>query len=107
MLPTSYILRLPLVLRNYPEPRRGKNGYTGQSERHLVAAGYGLSKGKSYFEAQFLAGTITGTAPLSERFTLGNSVTRRILKCCPASVMRITWGTKAIVPCVPDEHLIR
>jgi outer membrane protein assembly factor BamA len=45
--------------------------------RHYVTADYSLKKGKSYFDARFLSGYITGTAPLFERFSLGNCNTLR------------------------------
>jgi len=45
--------------------------------RHSVTADYVLSNGKHLFGAHFLSGYITGTAPLFERFSFGNSVTLR------------------------------
>jgi hypothetical protein len=45
--------------------------------RHFVKADYSLSKGRNLFGAHFLGGYITGTAPLFERFSLGNSNTLR------------------------------
>jgi hypothetical protein len=45
--------------------------------RHLWTADYELSKGKSALEAHFTGGIIGGTAPLFERFSLGNSTTLR------------------------------
>jgi hypothetical protein len=45
--------------------------------RHLVTADYSLSKGRSLFGAHFIGGYITGTAPLFERFSFGNSTTLR------------------------------
>jgi hypothetical protein len=45
--------------------------------RHFVTVNYMLSRGKSLFGAHFLGGWIVGTAPLFERFSLGNSTTLR------------------------------
>ncbi len=45
--------------------------------RHFFTADYTLSDGKNLFGAHFLAGYVTGTAPLFERFSLGNSRTLR------------------------------
>jgi len=38
---------------------------------------YTLSKGKNLFGAHFIGGSITGIAPLFERFSFGNSTTLR------------------------------
>ncbi len=45
--------------------------------RHSFSADYTVSKGKNLFGAHFRAGTISGNAPLFERFSLGNSFTLR------------------------------
>ncbi len=45
--------------------------------RHLWTADYELSRGRSALEAHFRGGIIGGTAPLFERFSLGNSTTLR------------------------------
>ncbi len=45
--------------------------------RHLWSADYTLSSGRNEFGAHFQAGVETGTAPLFDRYTLGNSVTLR------------------------------
>jgi hypothetical protein len=45
--------------------------------RHSVATRLAVSKGHHLFGADFQAGTITGTAPMFERFVLGNSTTLR------------------------------
>jgi hypothetical protein len=45
--------------------------------RHFITADYTLSKGRNLFGAHFLSGFITGTAPLFERFALGNTNTLR------------------------------
>ena len=45
--------------------------------RHSLKADYTLSKGRNYFGAHFQGGFLTGTAPLFERFSLGNSYTLR------------------------------
>jgi hypothetical protein len=45
--------------------------------RHYVKADYSLFKGRNLFGVHFQGGYITGTAPLFERFSLGNSSTLR------------------------------
>ncbi len=45
--------------------------------RHYLTLDYTLSKGKNLFGAHFIGGSITGTAPLFERFSFGNSTTLR------------------------------
>ncbi len=45
--------------------------------RHFLTAEYRISKRKNSFDAHFQGGLITGTAPLFERFSLGNSFTLR------------------------------
>jgi len=45
--------------------------------RHLVVADYSLSVGRHSLEARAQAGRLGGTAPLFERFSLGNSSTLR------------------------------
>ena len=45
--------------------------------RHSITANYALAKGRNLFAAHFQGGTITGTAPLFERFSFGNSTTLR------------------------------
>jgi len=45
--------------------------------RHLVAANYSLSIGRHVFGTRMQAGRLSGTAPLFERFSLGNSRTLR------------------------------
>jgi hypothetical protein len=45
--------------------------------RHYFTADYTLSKGRNLFGAHFIGGYITGTAPLFERFSFGNSSTLR------------------------------
>jgi hypothetical protein len=45
--------------------------------RHFITADYSLRKGRNYFEARFLSGYLSGTAPLFERFSLGNCATLR------------------------------
>ncbi len=45
--------------------------------RHFWTADYTLSRGRQLFGAHFQGGLITGTAPLFERFSLGNSLTLR------------------------------
>jgi hypothetical protein len=45
--------------------------------RHYFSADYTISKGKNVFGAHFRGGLITGSAPLFERFSLGNSLTLR------------------------------
>jgi outer membrane protein assembly factor BamA len=45
--------------------------------RHLFTADYMLSNGRHLFGAHFIGGNITGTAPLFERFSFGNSATLR------------------------------
>jgi hypothetical protein len=45
--------------------------------RHVWTAGYTASKGRNLFGARFQGGTITGVAPLFERFSAGNSTMLR------------------------------
>ncbi len=45
--------------------------------RHLFTADYSISSGKNFLGAHLLIGAIGGTAPLFERFSLGNSTTLR------------------------------
>ncbi len=45
--------------------------------RQAVAADYILRKGRNFLEARFSGGSISGTAPLFERFSLGNCGTLR------------------------------
>ena len=45
--------------------------------RHTAKAKYALRHGRNHVEIGFLAGEISGTAPLYERFVLGNSETLR------------------------------
>jgi hypothetical protein len=45
--------------------------------RHAIEADYKLRKGRNLFEARFIGGSIGGTAPLFERFSLGNCGTLR------------------------------
>jgi outer membrane protein assembly factor BamA len=45
--------------------------------RHFATVDYTVSKGRSLFGAHLQGGLITGTAPLFERFSLGNSLTLR------------------------------
>jgi hypothetical protein len=45
--------------------------------RHHATADYTLSKGKNLFGAHFQGGLLIGSAPLFERFSLGNSCTLR------------------------------
>ena len=45
--------------------------------RHFITADYTLRKGRNLLEARFLGGFIGGTAPLFERFSLGNCGTLR------------------------------
>jgi outer membrane protein assembly factor BamA len=45
--------------------------------RHYLTADYTAWKGRNFFGAHVQAGLITGTAPLFERFSLGNSATLR------------------------------
>lgn len=45
--------------------------------RHHIGADYLLSKGKHLLGVHFLGGLISGSAPLFERFSLGNSTTLR------------------------------
>ena len=66
--------------------------------RHLWEADYELSKGKSTLLARFTAGVIGGTAPLFERFSLGNSTTLRgwnKFDVAPAGGSRMTHGSLA------------
>jgi hypothetical protein len=56
-------------------------GRTLQSDfvytRHFLTADYTLRRGRNLFGAHIQAGRLTGTAPLFERFALGNSATLR------------------------------
>lgn len=45
--------------------------------RHYLTVDYALSKGRNLFGAHFIGGSITGIAPLFERFSFGNSTTLR------------------------------
>jgi hypothetical protein len=45
--------------------------------RHLAKARYYIRRGRNHVEIGFLAGRITGSAPLYDRFVLGNSETLR------------------------------
>ena len=45
--------------------------------RHFVTAHYTLIKRRNLFGAHFMAGYVNGTAPLFERFSIGNSFTLR------------------------------
>ena len=45
--------------------------------RQFMTAGYRISNGKNLFGVHFLGGFATGTAPLFERFSLGDSATLR------------------------------
>ncbi len=45
--------------------------------RHFWTADYTLSKGRNRLDARFQAGSESGTAPLFDRFSLGNSYTLR------------------------------
>lgn len=51
----------------------GNFGYT----RHSITANYELRRGRSALQANALAGSLSGRAPLYERFVLGNSSTLR------------------------------
>jgi outer membrane protein assembly factor BamA len=59
---------------------RAATGFLGSAyayTRHAVDATYHWKRGHQSAEATFLAGGIAGTAPLFDRFVLGNSVTLR------------------------------
>jgi outer membrane protein assembly factor BamA len=45
--------------------------------RHFMTANYTFQKSRNSIEARFLSGFIAGTAPLFERFSLGNCATLR------------------------------
>jgi hypothetical protein len=64
--------------------------------RHFWTADYTLSNHRHTFGAHFRAGLITGTAPLFERFSLGNSFTLRgwnKFDVAPIGGERVTHGT--------------
>jgi len=64
--------------------------------RHSVTSDYALAKGRNRFAARFQGGYITGTAPLFERFSLGNSSTLRgwnKFDVAPLGGTRVAHGT--------------
>ncbi len=66
--------------------------------RHFLTAGYRISRHKNSFSAHFEGGRITGTAPLFERFSLGNSLTLRgwnKFDVAPLGGTRVAYGSLA------------